>query len=109
MAGENGKDVLERNISSHVFSASASMVGLSLTALGVFRISDRLKNVSTIGDELLAINAVGFLLSCLLSYLCLRGAFGRTTRRVERVAEVIFLAAMIVMVVICGLIAYELL
>ena len=39
------RENLEQNISSHVFSASASLVGISLTCLGLFRISDKLKNI----------------------------------------------------------------
>ena len=109
MTTDQSRETLEQNMSSHVFSASVSMVGITLPSLGLLRISDRLKSVSTIVNEILAVNAVAFLFSCLLSYLCLRKAFKRRTRLMEKTAEAIFLAAISTMVVICGLIAYELL
>ena len=107
MTSSNERETLEQNVSSHVFSASASLVGISLTCLGLFRISDKLKNFSTFANEILAIDALLFLVACLLSYLCLRKAFKARTRRIEQVAEWIFLSAVSLMVVICGLIAYE--
>lgn len=103
-------DSAERNLSSHIFSASATLVGISLTCLGLFRISDRLKNFSTLANEVLAVDAVAFLAACLLSYFSLRGWPKGHSRALERYAECFFfLTAISGMVVICGIIAYELL
>lgn len=101
-------DSTDRNLSSHIFSASATLVGISLTCLGLFRISDRLKNFSTLANEVLAVDAVAFLAACLLSYFSLRGWPKGRSHVTEMLAERFFLVAISGMVIICGLIAYEL-
>jgi hypothetical protein len=100
-------NVSEREIAGHIFAASATLVGVCLTVIGLFRISDRLKDVSNVGDVLVAIDALGFLCSCFLSYSALRAHRVERRHRLERIADTIFLTALGVMVVACGLIAYE--
>lgn len=104
---DHSRELLEEDISVHIFTASAGMVGVCLTVIGLLRITSKLKNLSTIGDELMAVDALALLTSCLLAYVALR--IRRQQRRydIERVADVIFLIALSLMVVICGLIAYE--
>ncbi len=38
MTSSSERETLEQHISGHIFSASASLVGISLTCLGLFRI-----------------------------------------------------------------------
>lgn len=97
---------LEENISIHIFSASAAMVGVCLTVIGIFQI-DKLKNIGLISDNLLAIDAIAFLFSCILSYIALRTQKRR--RRVERIADLIFISGLCLMAIVCFLVAYELL
>ena len=99
---------LEDDISVHIFTASAAMVGVCVTVIGLFRISNKLRNVSTIGDDLLAINAVLFLTSCILAYFALRTRRQQRRYRIERFADRMFLTGLCLMVVICALLAYEL-
>jgi len=47
-----------------------------------------------------------FLVACLLSYWALRSRGQRRMHRIERVADAIFIIAMIGMVAICALITY---
>src|SRR6185295_8881759 len=61
-------------IYDYVFNHSLMMVGLCLTLLGLTKLVEGLKNVSTLADELLAANAVFFLVAGLLSYLALKQA-----------------------------------
>ncbi len=82
------------------------MVGVCLTVIGILRIVISVQNINTIADDLLAMDAVLFVTSCILSYWALRTQGIRRTHRVERVAVVIFLAALSLMVVICGIITY---
>ena len=63
--------------------------------------------MSTWTDELLALDAVAFLVACSLAYLALRAGKERHKARVEKVADAIFLLGLFMMVVICGLLAYE--
>jgi hypothetical protein len=99
---------LEKDISIHIFTASAALVGVCLTVIGLIRVVVATINVDTIADNLLAVDALLFLASCLLSYWALRTRSIRMYR-VERVADAIFVAGMLLMTGVCSIIAYELL
>lgn len=106
--GWSGKIRLEEDISIHIFSASAMMVGVCLTMIVIFQIG-RLKNISIISDRLLAVDAVAFLISCILSYTTLRTCTQNRRHRIERIADFSFIGGLCLMAVVCCLIAYELL
>lgn len=99
---------LDHDLAVHIFTASAAMVGVCLTVIGLFRISDTLRTVGTIGDDLMAIDAGVFLTSCLLAYLALRTRATPRRSLEETLADWIFLIGLCLMAVVCGLIAYEL-
>ena len=82
------------------------MVGVCLTVIGIFQIG-RLRNISLISDKLLAVDAVVFLFSCLLSYAALRTRTRKRRFRIERVADAIFIGGLILMAIVCFLVAYE--
>lgn len=107
MSEENLKRSKEEDISIHTFSASAAMVGVCLTVIGLFHISTQLKPIETAGDELLALDAIFFLTSCVLSYLSLRSRKFSRMFTLERFADYLFLAGLSLMAIICGLVAYE--
>ena len=94
-------------IRGHIFQASAVLVGLCLSLIGIFRAVKELRGVATLGDDLLAVAALGFLISCVLSYAALRAQGGKRRYAVERAAHVVFLSALCLLVIIGGLIAYE--
>src|SRR4051812_37048525 len=97
---------LEEDICIHIFTVSAAMVGVCLTVVGLVRVVITLGAADTIADDLLAADAFLFLISCLLSYSALRTRSKRRMHRRERIADGIFIAAMVLMVVICGFITY---
>lgn len=97
---------LEADICIHVFTVSAAMVGVCLTVIGLIRVVITLGKVDTIADDLLGLDALLFLGSCLLSYAALRTRNAGRMHRVERWADRIFIIAMIVMTAICGFITY---
>jgi len=99
---------LEEDISIHIFTVSASMVGVCLTVIGIVNIIIRGQNITTIADDLLAVDALVFLCSCMLSYWALRSRSRRRMIRVEHVADIIFLVGLSSMVVICGIIVLAL-
>jgi hypothetical protein len=82
------------------------MVGVCLTVIGLVRVVITLGKADTIADDFLASDALLFLISCLLSYWALRSRTLRRMHRLERIADAIFIVAMIGMVVICALITY---
>jgi hypothetical protein len=83
------------------------MVGVCLTVIGLIRVVITLGKIDTIADDLLAGDALLFLVACLLSYWALRTRSLRRMHRVERLADSIFISAMILMAGICGLITYS--
>lgn len=100
-------DYTETDLTIHVFSVSAALVGVCLTVIGLFQISHRLSHVRSFGEKLLAVDALIFLSSCLLAYFSLQ--MRRTCRQhsLERLAEEVFFAGLVMMAGICFLIVYE--
>ena len=82
------------------------MVGVCLTVIGLIRVVITLGRADTLADDLLAGDALLFLISCLLSYWALRSRSLRRMHRLEKIADGIFILAMIGMVIICALITY---
>jgi len=97
---------LEEDISIHIFTVSSAMVGVCLTVIGVLRVVVTLGKADTVADDLLAGDAFLFLVSCLLSYSALRTRSKRRMYRRERIADGIFILAMILMAAICAFITY---
>src|SRR6266849_11057607 len=97
---------LEQDICIHIFTVSSAMVGVCLTVIGLIRVVITLGKADTLTDDCLAMDALLFLTSCLLSYWALRSRGVDRMHRVERIADGIFILAMIGMVVICALITY---
>jgi hypothetical protein len=97
---------LEEDICIHIFTVSSAMVGVCLTVIGLIRVVITLGKADTLADDLLAVDALLFLASCLLSYAALRSRSFRRMHRIERAADVVFIVAMIVMTTICAVITY---
>jgi hypothetical protein len=106
MARQNFDKHLEEDICIHIFTVSSAMVGVCLTVIGLIRVVITLGKIDTIADDLLATDAFLFLVACLLSYWALRTRSLRRMHRVERLADGIFILAMIVMTGVCGLITF---
>ena len=96
-----------RGLSEHIFAVSAGMVGVCITVIGLFRIVSRSDHVDSIADNLLSIDALIFLASCILAYLALRAQSTQNRKRFDRVADYVFLAGLTMVSVVGVLIAYE--
>ena len=97
---------LEQDICIHIFTVSSAMVGVCLTVIGLIRVVITLGRADTLADDLLAGDALLFLISCLLSYWALRSRSVRRMHGLEKIADGIFILAMIGMVIVCALITY---
>jgi len=97
---------LEQDICIHIFTVSSAMVGVCLTVIGLIRVVITFGRADTLADDFLAVDALLFLISCLLSYWALRSRSVRRMHRLEKIADGIFILAMIGMVIICALITY---
>jgi uncharacterized membrane protein YqjE len=97
---------LEEDICIHIFTVSSAMVGVCLTVIGLIRVVVTLGKADTLADDFLAIDALLFLASCLLSYTAMRSRNFRRMHRIERLADSIFIVAMVFMAIICGFITF---
>jgi hypothetical protein len=103
----NPQNHLEEDISIHIFTVSAAMVGVCLTVIGLIRVVITMGKADTLADDFLAGDAFLFLLSCLFSYSALRFRSKRRMHYRERIADAIFITAMVLMAAICGFITYS--
>ena len=97
---------LEKDICIHIFTVAAGMVGVCLTVIGLLRVVIALRKADTVADNLLAFDAILFLLACLSAYWALRTRSRRRMYLVERFADAVFIAALLLMVVICVFITF---
>ena len=97
---------LEEDISIHIFTVSAGMVGVCLTVIGLLRVVIALRKADTLADNLLAFDAVLFLIACLSAYWALRTRSRRRMYLVERLADAVFIIALLLMVVICVFVTF---
>jgi hypothetical protein len=100
------KPPLEEDISIHILSVSAAMVGVCLTVIGLIRIVISIRKFDTIADDLLAGAALIFLVSCFCSYWALRTRGARRMHTLERIADAAFLFGLLIMVAVCVFIAF---
>src|ERR1700748_783143 len=88
---------LEQDISIHIFTVSSAMVGVCLTVIGLIRVVITLGRADTLADDFLAGDALLFLISCLLSYWALRSRSANRMYRLDKIADVSFMLALICM------------
>lgn len=103
---DNLRRQLDDNLCVHIFTASAAMVGVCLTVIGIIRVVISLRRPDIFADDLLALNALLYLASCLLSYWALRTRNAGRNHRLERIADVVFLSALTLTAVNAGFIAW---
>lgn len=97
---------LDDDICVHIFTASATMVGVCLTVIGILRVVISLRREDTLADDMLAVNSLLYLASCLLSYWALRTRNVSRNYRLERIADVVFLIAMVFTAINAGFITW---
>ena len=104
---ETTNEYKEFDLTIHIFSVSAALLGVCLTVIGLFVISHRLSPVKSLGEKLLAVDASIFLTTCMLAYFSLRIRRKQRQHLLERIAEEVFFFGLIMMAFICFLIVYE--
>lgn len=106
MSDDPSREQREHDITLSVFSISAGMVGVCLTAIGILRLVAAQTKVQTLGDEFLAADAVMFVVCCFLSFWSFKTRQARLRQRLRLVVDVLFMLALVGMVGICSIIAY---
>jgi hypothetical protein len=89
-----------------ICSISAGMAGVCLTAIGLIRVVISYTHRDTIADDVLAFDAILFLIATLSAYFSLRVDAETRFHRLERIADVAFLLAMSTLVLVCFIITY---
>ena len=100
---------MDQIVAPQVFTVSATLVGVCLTSIGLFRIVNKIAHINTIGDDLMALDAVVFLAACVSSYIALRNRGTHRRRRAEALADALFLCGLILMTLICAFVVWALL
>ena len=108
MNEELHQDALDEKIASYIFYTSAGLAGTCLTVISIFKISTKLQNIASMGEELLSVDAGIFLISCILSFLTLKSKKKSQRQWLGKITDVIFLVALCIIAIVCGLITYEL-
>lgn len=104
-----GASTLAKNpstISAHVFTASAAMVGVCITVIGIFQVVTTLRSEDSLGDDFLAMNAILYLITTLLSYWALRTSNVNRNHFLEKLVDVLFLIALTCTTAIAGFITW---
>ncbi len=96
----------ERDIAIHIFTASAALVGVCLTVISIVGRITAGTLVHRMEDDLLAVDAMVFLISCLLSYGALRVRGKNRMHRLETAADIVFIIGLCGLVVACGMIVW---
>jgi hypothetical protein len=95
----------DNRIANHILPTSATMTGVCVTIISIVRLTESRHQISTIIDNLLAINSLLFLISCFLSYLSMHPL--ARAARFEKYADVFFLIGLFLMVIGGFLLAWE--
>lgn len=97
---------LDDDICVHIFSVSATMVGVCLTVIGIIRIVITLRQENLVIDDLVAVNMLFYLVAAFCAYWSLRTHRTLRGRRMMHIADTIFLAALVFTTVNAGLITW---
>jgi hypothetical protein len=97
---------LDDDICVHIFTSSSVMLGVCLTVVGILRVVITLRTEDTLGDDLLSINAIIYLLAAMLSYGGLRTRSTRRNHRLEHFADAVFIVGLIFTVFNTGFITW---
>jgi len=107
MKNETFIEKREESIAPHIFSVSAGMVGVCLTVIGIINIiASYSHGTKTIADDVTLLDAILFLFTCFLSYTAIKTKDRKSRLKLELIADICFLTALFVMVVVCLLIVY---
>lgn len=101
--------MVERDIAGHIFTTSSVMMGLCLTIISLMDARTNSQRITTIVDDIIVVDALLFLISCLVSYAALRSRHMKRRHLVETAADIIFLAGMVGVGIACVLFVWTIL
>jgi len=105
-AAQKSEISFEEDICIHIFSASATLLGVCLTVIGIIRVVITSTHVNTIADDIVAFDAVIFMLCCFMSYWAIRSRSASRMQRLEKFADGLFLVGLCLLASACMVITY---
>ena len=106
MAERASVEQRRHDLTMYVFSISAAMVGVCLTAIGILNLMTAQSQIETIGDDLLAADSVLFMLCCFLSFWSFKTGGERLRRGLWLLIDGLFILGLSTMVIVCAVIVY---
>jgi hypothetical protein len=82
-----------------VLSVSSAMVGVCLTAIGLIGVMRSVGRVETVVDDLLAVGALLFMITTVLSFLGLRTGLTKNWRYFARTLDSLFCVGLVLVVI----------
>jgi len=92
-------------LADHILPSSATMIGVCMTVISLAHLIPK-QSISRHVNEMLAFDSLLFLSSAMLSYFSLRHP--HKAERLERLADIIFLVAISLMVIVGFIVSFEL-
>ena len=93
------------NLSGHILPTSATMVGVCMTVISIIKLTKVGHKMAGVTDQVLAFDSLLFLASAISSYLSIR--LTERSEWLERVADQVFLLALLLMTISAFLLVYE--
>lgn len=98
--------ILDQDISIHICTISAGLVGVCLTTIGLIRVVISIRKIDTFADDLLSVDALIFLFATIASYWSLRTRSIQRHHTLERLADTAFIAGVSLMAICCVFICF---
>jgi hypothetical protein len=105
---EHSRALLDERICRLICPIASGMVGVCMTGIGVLHVAFTVHGRQTLADDLLAVDALTFLLATLSSYFALRALSRSRIHWLERVADGTFILSMVLLTMACFVITYSL-
>lgn len=102
-ADESGKPQ-QSGLATHILPSSATMIGVCMTVLSIGHLGPR-GDLHVVIDKLLAVDALVFLASALMSFTSMRAR--RSGTRFEARAEAVFIVGLAVLALVAVVLAFE--
>ncbi|MCU1758461.1 hypothetical protein NTD84_01830 [Pseudomonas sp. 14P_8.1_Bac3] len=97
---------LDDDICIHIFNSSGAMVGVCLTVVGILRVVINIRQEDVMGQSMLAINAIIYLVTCLIAYWALRTRRAKRNHLLERIADGLFFFGLVFTTLTTGFITF---
>ncbi len=99
---------VDARILEKILTQSSTKVGMCLTLLGLIKVLEGVKNVTRFSDELLAINAFGFLVAGIFSYFAIKEEDTKRKQKKGKIGDIFFSGSLCLLAIICAIMVFEL-